>query len=294
MLDRRNWRRFSGTFSFNETLPIEKVTIELVAEDAVIRNAQNQDVPAYVTDIHFQAGEQMTGWIPETRELLEKLLHTNDEFRFRVSPSDIYLGGKAPVLYQNVEFRRYNIAGRGIEVFTVPNYYPQDWNIRNVTTGADFEIIPKDDYDFFRICTNEGSLLPEGERYKEGVLGVGEDHPLNMRYTREFNLGAGLAGVPITINASTGKAYRGSERIQLGGVYSVTTGADTIPIKGRTIFLAPRGSVRYRIEFYKFSTRYIDKAGDTYNLAAPILIDSGIGYSGTIVFNQWKHGRSRH
>lgn len=275
MFDPKKWRRFSGTFSFSHDEPIDFVRVEIVADDAVIRNKNNEDVPLYITDIHFQAGKQLTGWVPETREFLRKLYHTNDETKTRVSVDDIYDGGKTPVKRTNLEFREYNIAGRGIEVFTLPNWYPDDWYVQVLPTGVDFEIIPKDYYDLFRLCTNDGSLKDPEHYYNNDP-----NHPLSMTYTREFTIGGGSAGVPIKILSRSGKAYVGSTRLPIGGVNSITlSDGSNFPIKRRSFFLAQKGASRFRIEFYKF------KNG--------ILQDTGIGYYGTAKFNQWTFGRSR-
>jgi hypothetical protein len=271
----KTWRRFSGTFSFSEDEPIDKVTIEIVADDSVCRNDLNEDVPIYITDLHFQGGETLSGWVPETREFTKKLLHTNDETKFRIHANDIYLGGKTPVKRTNLEFLEHNIAGRGNEVFTIPNWYPDNWFTDILPTGIDLEITPKDDYDLMRVCTNYGSLKDPEEWYK------GDDtHPLSIGYTREFTIGAGLAGVPIKILARSGKAFQGASRIPIGGVNSLTlSNGETFPIKPRSFLIAQKGAIRIRFEFYKF------KDG--------ILTDTGVGYQGTTKFNQWTFGRSR-
>lgn len=295
MLNQRLWRRFSGTFSFSHDEPIDKVTIELVADDAVIRNENNEDVPLYLTDLHFQPGRQLTGWQPETREFLKKIYHTNNEFKNRVNSSDVYLGGKSPVNRTNVEFNEYNFAGRGIEVITVPNWYPDNWNMELLATGADFEITPKDDYDLFRLCTNSGALIDEEDFYKVNSDSVDDaNHPLNTAYTKEFVLGAGKAGETIKIQASTGKAYVGSSRVPLGKVNEITlSNGQKLKIRPRRMFLAQKGAVRYRIEFYKFTNRYVTPGGTAVNVDPPVLSDVGIGYYGTVKFNQWTYGRSR-
>jgi hypothetical protein len=294
-LDQRLWRRFSGTFSFSHDDPIDKVTIELVADDAVIRNDNNEDVPLYLTDLHFQPGRQLTGWQPETREFLKKIYHSNNEFKNRVASTDVYLGGKSPVNRQNVEFNEYNFTGRGIEVITIPNWYPDDWNKELLATGVDFEITPKDDYDFFRLCTNGGVLKDEDDFYKANEGKIDDaNNPINIAYTQEFALGAGKAGVPIKILASTGKAYVGSTRVKLGGVNDITlSDGQKIKIRPRRMFLAQKGAIRYRIEFYKLSNRYVTPGGTAVSTQKPVLSDTGIGYYGTAKFNQWTYGRSR-
>lgn len=275
MLDYYNWRRFSGTFSFSENDPIESVTVEIVADDSVITNENNENVPLYITDVHFQAGNQLTGWIPETRELTKKILHGNNEEKNIVSKDDVFEGGKRPVVWKDVEFSEYNIAGRGLEAFTIPNWYPEDWTMDILPTGLDIVITPKDDYDFCRVSTNSGSLVSEEDFYNKDP-----DHPLSIAYTREFCLGAGKAGDKIEILSRTGKARRGGRALKVGGVATVTLGdGKTLPIKRRSFFLAQKGAVRIRFEFYK--------------LKNGILTDTGIGYQGTVKFNQWTYGRGR-
>jgi hypothetical protein len=283
----RGWKRFSGTFSFSYDEPIEKVTIELVADDSIVSTpeAPTDPLPIYVTDFHFQAGKQLTGWIPETQEFTKKILHSNKETTFQISTDDIYLGGKTPVDRTNLEFREYNIAGRGIEVFTLPNWYPEDWTMELLPTGLDLEITPKDDYDFCRVCTNAGSLKPEEEWYEGDP-----DHPLSLAYTREFSFGSGSAGVPLKILSRSGKAYYGSSRLKIGGEATVTLGDNSkLPIRRRSFFIAQKGAIRIRFEFYKL----IQIGTDQYGNPIKILKDTGIGYQGTAKFNQWTYGRSR-
>lgn len=270
-----NWRRYSGTFSFSEDLPIDSVTIEIVADDAIVSTPEDPTtpLPIYITDIHFQAGEQLSGWVPETREFLKKMLHTNDEFKNRSTDQDIYDGGKSPVIYKDVEFSEYNIAGRGIEVFTIPNWYPEDWRAEILPTGVDIEITPKDDYDFMRVCTNSGAL-------KEDLYNNDTTHPLSMAYTREFSLGAGKAGQTIKILSRSGRAFLGASRVPIGGIGAVTLGnGESFKIRRRSFFLAQKGATRIRFEFYK--------------LVDGKLKDIGIGYQGTAKFNQWTYGRSK-
>lgn len=292
MLNINNWRRYSGTFAFSHDEPIEKVTIEIVADDAIISTPEDPTtpLPIYVTDLHFQAGDQLSGWVPEAREFTKKILHTNRETATRVSANDIYLGGKVPIDRTNVEFREYNIAGRGIEVFTLPNWYPDDWYTEVLPTGIDLEITPKNDYDLMRICTNEGSPKDPGWE-NENLYNEDPAHPLNMSYTREFTLGAGRAGVPIKILSRSGKAFYGSSRVPIGGVHSLTlANGVTLPIKRRSLFLAQKGAIRIRFEFYKLVTIGTDpKNGQPIQ----VLRDTGIGYQGTAKFNQWTYGRSR-
>lgn len=291
MLDMKKWQRFAGTFAFDneDNAEIESVRVEIVADDSVIRTEDNVDVPLYVTDVHFQAGAKLTGWQPETREFYKKLKHTNKETATRISKDDIYLGGKVPIDRTDAEFREYNITGRGHEVFVLPNWYPDDWYAEVLPTGVDFVITPKNDYDLFRLCTNYGTLKNEEDWYNNDPT-----HPLSMSYTKEFTLANGKKDMRIQILASTGKAYFGSNRIPIGGVHTLALNdGSNFPIKPRGVFLAQEGAVRFRIEFYKFSTRYIDPEGTTHVYTKPILIDSGIGFQGTAKFNQWTYGGSR-
>lgn len=295
MLNQRLWRRFSGTFSFEHNDPIDSVVVEIVADDSVIRNENNEDVPLYLTDVHFQPGSKLTGWQPETREFLKKIYHTNKETKNRVASSDVYLGGKTPVDRTGLEFSEYNFAGRGIEVITLPNWYPDNWNMELLATGVDFEITPKDDYDLFRLCTNAGTVKDEEDFYNpDPDIVNAANHPLNINYTREFVLGAGKAGETIKIQASTGKAYVGSSRVPLGGVNTLTlSNGQKLNIRNRKMFIAQKGADRYRIEFYKFTNRYVTPGGTAVNTSVPVLSDVGIGYYGTAKFNQWTYGRSR-
>ncbi|HDR7892764.1 TPA: hypothetical protein QCY29_005232 [Bacillus toyonensis] len=314
MLNRKKFLRYHGTFKFDDPLrSIDKVKVEIVAQDAVVRNEINQDVPIHVSDLHFQPGNQLTGWIPETRELLRKIYHENDEFKNQVTTKDIYLGGaeRQPVKRTNLEYRTYNIVGRGHEIITIPNYYPDNWYTEVLPTGIDFEIFPKDDYDLCRISTNHGSVIdPDLWHYKYilenndydskaalydyfGDPNKGQSsHPLHVRYTREFWVGAGKAHNPIRLFASNGSATRGGARLGIGGVNEIPLpDGRKFRITRNQLFLLPKGAIRFRIEFYKTKTISLSTGKNFTDFN--VLADTGIGFYGTAKFNQWTYGGSR-
>ncbi len=297
----RNWKRFYGTFTPNPDKQVDYVDFEVAVNDAVIRDENNNDVPIYFTDFLFQPGNKVTGWVPETREMLKKLYHDNDETSTQATPNDVYEGPQ-PTIYTNLEERWFNIVGRGHSVITIPNYYPEDWKKEILPTGGDFTIYPKEDYDLLRFSTDVGVLLPPDRCiYQELIDNYPEDgfiqsnfpgHPLHYRYTREFWIDGGNAGDEIVINASTRTATKNGAEIDLipdNPERTINVGGWSFKIGCNRFMLVPKGSIRFRIEFYK-QLQYETNDGQTWDY----LWDTGIGFYGTARFKQWTYGRARY
>lgn len=174
----KNWVRFQQTFNADLNKKVEKVEFQIEAKDAVASTNGVDRVPLYFTDIQFQAGNQLSGWIPNTKEMLDRLSWTHDENTYVASPNGWNTaegnptGSPAPKIYEGVEKRWFNIVGRGHSTVVLPNYFPEDWDVPILPTGIDLTLYPKEDFDLLRISTNVGAVLPEEEqRYKQEDIG---------------------------------------------------------------------------------------------------------------------------
>lgn len=281
------WKIFGGTVELERThMKVDHVDMDVMVHDTTNRDDQNAEVPFYFTDLQFQPGHQKTGWIPNTQEMMDRIEYDVDEWR--KYNQDYIFRGVTPTQYPGMDHRIFNLLGRGHEVITLPNDLPEElfWELDQIeaqgldrpveilSTGIDFTIIPKDDFELCRIATNVGSLLPEDQ----WVIPGDPDHPLNTRYTREFYFdgGVGSADSILEVNASVMTARKNGTIIKTNGVKSIHAGGITIPIYKNKYHLIPRGSVRFRIEFF-----------------GPGLVDTGIGFGGTAKFKQWTYGVER-
>lgn len=300
----KDWVRFHGTFAPAEDKQVDSVEFQIAIDDAVIRDVNNQNVPIFFTDVQFQPGNKLTGWVPGERELLSLLRYTDDEFKNRATVNDVYQGTQ-PQTRLNVEPRLYNLVGRGHTVITLPNYYPEDWTKEVLPTGVDFIIYPKEDFELMRISTNVGFPLPEEDWfYKEfmeqhwdndWVQETFAKHPLHYRYTREFWVSDGTAGSEIKIHASTRTATLNGNKIMIVGdrAFDWDTGF-SMPITVKRFMLAPKGSIRFRVEFYGRQKYSLDpKYPGGSRIEGFYLGDAGIGFYGTAEFKQWTYGRAR-
>lgn len=296
MPNMNEWIRYYGTFGPEaEGKQVAHVDLELVIEDSVIQDDKNKDTPLLITDIQFQPGERLTGWVPSTSEMMEKLRYVNDENTFAVTGA--VHEGRPPTTW-NMDKRLFNIIGRGHEVICFPNYYPEDWDVDPLPTGLDITLHAKEDFDLMRISTATGVLLPLGkgvydpiiEAYPDSawVRNTFREHPLHYRYTREAWVkgGVGSAHKPIRVFASTRILDFDGNKIPAQGRQEIDVDGYTLRT-GRNQFLTlPKGSIRFRIEFYK---KVVNGMDGSYYLA-----DTGIGYYGKAEFEQWVYGRSRY
>ena len=165
-----------------------------------------------------------------------------------------------PRIFPGVTNRFFNLVGRGHEVIVVPNVYHENHAEPIITTGLDFTIYPKNDYDLLRISTNFGTELEYGV-----FSDVFEEHPLHWRYTREFYLDGASAGTEIKLHASTRIATVGGVPQPLGvrhiDVGKVNGESRILTTPRQAFMVAPVGSYRIRVEFYKRVTETIEDDG---------------------------------
>lgn len=301
MFKPEQWRVFGGTAELENTdMKVDHVEMEIVVRDTASRDGSNAEKPFLFTDLQFQPGNQKTGWVPNTKEMLDRIEFNVDERRKYIDASGnlnpfFVFDGPQPTQYTSEQLnhtRVFNLFGRGHEVITLPNDLPEEefWQLSLIeepveilSTGVNFTIIPKDDYDLFRIATDVGELLPVEEHvYKvaEGEDGF-IDHPLNYRYSREFWFRGGSAGDVLVIDSERLRATRNGVKVSTKGVRRITVGNDVINITQNRFHMIPRGSVRFRVEFYKRDT------------TTGRLEDVGIGFKGIAEFKQWTYGSER-
>lgn len=292
LLNLDDWIRFHGTFKADPNKKVVGVEFQVEAKDAVSSTNGVDRVPIYFTDIQFQAGNTLSGWIPNTKEMLDRLTWTHDEWQQVASP--YRFEGSSPQIYQNVERRWFNVVGRGHRTIVIPNYYPEDWDVPILPTGIDLTLFPKDDFDLLRISTSAGAVLPEEEQiYKEEggiyqeikakydevnsefyygsverkeqeisnweniIKPLLDNHPLQTRYTREFWVDGATAGTEIKIHATTRTATVNGSEVKIVGERELDVNGLQIKIDRKKFLLAPQGSATIRIEFYKQVTRTI-------------------------------------
>lgn len=242
-----------------------------------------------ITDIMFQAGKQATAYIPNTAEILKLVEATINENDTAVG-NDVYQDYQ-PRIFPGVTNRFFNLVGRGHEVIVVPNVYHENHAEPIITTGLDFTIYPKNDYDLLRISTNFGTELEYGV-----FSDVFEEHPLHWRYTREFYLDGASAGTEIKLHASTRTATVGGVPQPLGvrhiDVGKVNGESRILTTPRQAFMVAPVGSYRIRVEFYKRVTEIIeDEWGGTTQIE--YMKDTGIGFQGVVEFIQYALGGGR-
>ncbi|WP_427036511.1 hypothetical protein [Cytobacillus pseudoceanisediminis] len=281
-----DWIRFHGTFEADPNKKVVGVDFQIEVKDTVASTNGVDRVPIYFTDIQFQAGNALTGWIPNTKELLDRLTWTHDENIYVATPNQF--NRNPPQIYQNVEKRWFNIVGRGHRTIVIPNYYPEDWDVPILPTGIDLTIFPKEDFDALRISTNAGAVLPEEQQWYKAEGGIYQDikskyeevtsenysgseerkeqeihnwenivqplldkHPIHTRYTREFWVDGAAAGSEIKVHATTRTATVNGNEVKIVGERELDINGYKMPIDRKKFLLAPQGSAAIRIEFYK-------------------------------------------
>jgi hypothetical protein len=278
-IDRTKWTRYLYNLPIETGKKVKSVSFNLKAND--FTGAIN------VTDLQLQSGKQVTVQVPHTSEFLDEMRYNFDE-NVNIADTKDSSGrqalkrGVAPKNYVNVKNRVYNIVGRGHEVISLPNVFNQDYKQELLTSGLNLEIYAKDDFDWARISTNEGAYI-EG-RYLADYPQM-KNHPLNMKYTREFYLDAGKAGEKITLSSTEMKATVGSKVYQFGQKAATTDSRQRLPV-------APWGSFRLRIEFYKRVTENLKNEETGEYQEIEYVKDVGIGYYGVAQFNQIKAANS--
>lgn len=281
-MDKDDFTRYITVYKHYSDKMVESIELLLSSE-----NLEQGEI--LITDIQLQEGGQVTGSIPNTREILSNQKFKIDESYNAVgSHKNVYLGDE-PQIFTDMKKRFFNIMGRGFETIAIPNVYHEDYRIPILTTGLDLTLFAKDDYDFLRVATFYGDYIQdEYERtYQDKSLA---DNPLNKRYTREFCFSGGKAGDEIKINATGQFASVNGSKKPLGvqrfnvGQESDYDGEHTVYYRNRQRFMAlPVGATRINIEFMKK-----EKDGDLI-----YMIDDGIGFHGVAEFTQWTWGGSK-
>ena len=283
MIGNEDWVRYIYTLDVAEpNKKVENVEFDLIAED-ITGNIN-------VTDLQLQAGRQVTATIPATQDILEIAEFNIDEYEWLNTVSNPVKEGVQPQYHENVKNRFYNFVGRGHQVLAIPNVFHEDYTFPIVTTGLDLEIYAKEDFDLLRIRTNDGGHVP-GRKYDPYEYPDLEHHPLNYKYTREFYFDGAKAGDKIELKATIRAARLAGKTIPLKQ-HEITINGSPMPIDRQRFMLAPAGSFRLGIEFYKQVTETMtDEYGQTKQ--ATYLKDVGIGFYGVAEFNQWTYGVSK-
>lgn len=331
-MELNDWRVFGGTIELeNPEQKVKHIDVQLLLRDTASRdpNDRTKEMPFFFTDLQVQPGHQKTGWNPATGVRMSDGRYVGemlDRIEFEVDENKHYEGYEhriPPKIYTPEELnyeRLFNIMGRGHETLTFPNDVPEPmfWDqvtypelekpVEVLTTGMDWTIVPKDDFDVLRLSTFSGGLLPEEnflykdviEEFEEEnpntVRTLFREHPLNTRYSREFYWLNGKAGDEIQINASTMSTTYNGKKQNKQHIDRFTVGGRTYEFNYNKFLTIPRGSVRYRIEFYKLADVTLYKTNDEGDQVAHnvrYLKDTGIGYTGHVTFKQWTYGKER-
>lgn len=296
MISAKSWKRLTATFSAHPDKTIANVAFQIEAKDAVSSIDGPTRNPIYFSDMQFQVGNQLTGWVPHSQEMLRRLSWKHDEHAQVATPNRFV--GDMPKVYPNQKKRWFNLVGRGHKVITVPNYVPEDWSASVLPTGLDLTLYPKEDFDLLRVSTNVGVLLQEEDCYYLQPHGIYQEikakyeevlatdphassqererreievsnfenimiplfhkHPLHYRYTREFWIEGAAGSSEITIHATTRKTAVNKKTISVIGKRSIRVHGFPMKIDRMKFLLAPRGTAALRIEFYKEVEQIVD------------------------------------
>lgn len=223
----------------------------------------------HITDMQLQEGNIKTIYTPHTTELLDKEKFGINEFEFIDTVDNGVKKGVQPRVLKGLTNRFFNVIGRGHEVISVANVYHEDYGKPFTSTNLDIELVPKNDYDLLRISTNDGAYI-EKRAYEEEV---NKNNPLNYRYTREFFFTKGKKGDIIKLTGSDYKATVNGKEIPIakGNVVPNTKIFNT-----QRFMIAPSGTFRLRVEFYK--------------LVDGVYKDVGIGFYGNVELKHTKGG----
>lgn len=278
-ISREQWTRFLYPLSIEKGKKVKAVTFNLKA------NHEAGDIN--ITDLQLQVGKQISADIPHTSEMLIEQKHGIDEKAFLATVSTWKKKGVQPVAdgaYSNIKNRVFNIVGRGHEVVALPNVFHEDYKEELLTSGLDLELYAKEPFDLLRISTNDGALVL-GRKYDEN--GPLFNHSLNYKYTREFYFEAGVAGEKITLSAKLNKATIGNRTVPIGQ-RTVTVGSGKMKFARQRLMVAPFGSFRLRIEFYKQVAETVTNSENGTSEYQTYLKNVGIGFYGTAQFKQVK------
>lgn len=280
MTDLNKWNRFIHTVHLEKTeKKVKEIELNLIGE--------NFEGEINFTDLQFQEGTSVSGTIPNTREILQPVEFNIDENTFLRTVSNPVKRGTQPRNHENVKNRFYNVLGRGHEVISIPNVFHENYFNQIITTALDIELRAKSDFDLLRIRTNDGNLIKR-RQYSIPQL---ENHPLNYKYTREFYLPGGKENEKIELKASINSAKIENKNISLKSGIINSSGTE-LKIEKQRFMLAPEGSFRLGIEFYKKVTEsFVDEYG--IDNSVTYFKDVGIGFYGIVEFNQWTYGGSK-
>jgi hypothetical protein len=277
-MSRSDFKRYITGFNVTGGKQIKDVTFRFLANDFGGKIA--------ITDLMLQDGNQSTAPVPNTSEMLETLRYSVDENTWVHSVSNGVKDGDAqPKLYTGLRNRFFNFVGRGHDAISFPNVYDNDYTQDLVSSALDLTIFAKDDFDLMRITTNDGAHV-------EDRVYAGITHPLNYRYTREFYFDGGSAGDKIELKANLFSATIRDEEVSMMQKRIVNDEGKTLVMPRQRYMLAPWGSFRIRIEFYKLQTVQITDE----NLVKKDVLrynDTGIGFYGYGEFEQTK-ARARY
>jgi hypothetical protein len=282
-MSKTDFKRYVTGFNVTAGKQVKDITFRFLANDFGGKLA--------ITDLQLQEGTQVTAHVPNTSEMLETMRYSVDETVWVNSVTSVPTvkdGTAQPTKYTGLRNRFFNFAGRGHDAIAFPNVFDNDYTQELVSSALDLTIVAKDDFDLLRVSTNDGALIPD--RFYDDL-----DHPLNYRYTREFYFDGGKAGDKIELKANLFTATLRDEEVSMAQKRLVNDAGKTVIMPRQRYLLAPWGSFRVRVEFYKKNMQSFKVASSTEGDTRTILgyNDSGIGFYGYGEFEQTK-ARARY
>lgn len=285
MANSEDFKRYVYSLAVDTNKKVEAVNFNVVGD--------NFTGEFGVTDLQLQSGKQVTAHNPNVSEILEGQRFTVDENDFLRSVSNPLKYGVQPQVFENINNRFFNFTARGAEVIALPNVLHEDYTQDLVSSALDLSITAKQPFDLVRVSTNDGVLVPD-RKYNGFEIPPLADHPLNYKYTREFYFGGGKAGDTLSLIASEFRASKNSSQLPLQQG-TVTINGERLEGIRQRFMMAPYGTFRLRVEFYKRVTEEL-KWNDDYGenkKTVTYLKDVGIGFYGYAEFKQTK-GRAKY